>query len=64
MELDGWLDVSVWFIKEVNSVLGRLQFEKQLMKIIPKAENSFKHEYDPSGAINNTAKTIQLKQYD
>ena len=32
------------------------------MKMIPKAENTFDHEYDQSGAIKNMAKVMQSKQ--
>ena len=64
MDPDGWLDVSAWFIREMNSVLGRLQFEEQLMKMIPKAKNTSKHKYNQSSAMNNTAKAIQSKQYN
>ena len=47
----------------MNCVLGRLQFEEQLMKIIPKVENIFKHKYDQSDAVRGI-KAMRSKQYD
>ena len=66
MGLAGWSNVSAWFIKAVNSVLSHLQFEKQLIKIISKAENTSEHK-NQTDIINNTARAMQLeqsKQYD
>ena len=34
------------------------------MRIIPKAENTSKHKYNQSNAINNMAKAILSKQYN
>ena len=47
----------------MNSVLGRSQFEEQLMKIIPKAKNTSKHKYDQSNAVR-AIRAMQSKQYD
>ena len=70
----GWSDVSAWFIREMNSVLGRSQFEEQLMKMILKAENTSKHKYDQQygqsdavraiKAIQSTIRLEQSKRYD
>ena len=36
----------------VNSVLGRLQFEEQLIKIIPKVENTSEHKYNQAECLS------------
>ena len=33
-------------MSEVNCVLDRLDFKKQIVRIIPKAENTSEHKYD------------------
>ena len=47
---------------EINYVLNRLDFKKQIVRIIPKAENTFEHK-DQSDTINDTARAMQSKQY-
>ena len=51
--------------------MGRSQFEKQLMKMIPKTENTSEHKYDQrcgqsnqSDTINDMARAMQSKQYN
>ena len=51
-------------IQLMNYVLDRLDFKKQIVRIIPKVENISKHKYNQTNIINNTAKVIQSKQYD
>ena len=69
----GWSDVSAWFIRAVNSVLGRLQFEEQIVRMIPKAENTFEHKNQSNTtsdmvraikAIKAMQSTIRPKQYN
>ena len=43
-------------MSKVNCVLDRLQFEKQLMKMIPKAENTFEHKYDQAECLSITTR--------
>ena len=64
MQIDpgGWLDADAGFIGEISYVLDRLNFEQQIVRMIPKADNTFKHK-NQSNAINNTARAIQLKRY-
>ena len=52
MDPDEWLDVSAGFIRAVNSVLSRSQFEEQLMKMIPKVENTSEHKYDQAKCLS------------
>ena len=56
-----WSDVNTWFIRAVNYVLDRSNFEEQIVKTIPKAENTFKHK-NHSNTISNTVKTIKVIQ--
>ena len=66
MSLAGWSDVSAWFIKIMNYVLDHLDFKEQIVRIIPKAENSSKHK-NQTDTINNTAKAMRSersKQYN
>ena len=56
MDPDRWLDVSASFIRVVNSVLGRLQFEEQLMKTIPKAKNTSEYKYDQAKCLSITTR--------
>ena len=51
-------------MSEVNCVLDRSDFEEQMVRIIPKAENTFEYKYDQqyvqsdqSNITNNTIKT-------
>ena len=37
--------------------MGRLQFEEQIVRIIPKAENTFKHEYDQAKYLSITTRS-------
>ena len=62
----GWLDISAWFIKAVNYALDHSDFKKQIVRIIPKSENTSKHK-NQTDTINDTAKAMwskQLKQYN
>ena len=43
-------------MSKMNCVLDRLDFEEQIVRTIPKAENTSKHKYDQS----NTIKAIQI----
>ena len=52
---DGWLDADAWFIKEMNYVLDRSDFEEQIVKTILK-ENIFEHKY-------NQAKYLTMRGY-
>ena len=56
-----WSDVSVWFIRAVNFVLDRLDFKEQIVKMILKAKNTFKHK-NQSNTINDTVRTIKAIQ--
>ena len=47
----------------MNYVLDRLDFEEQIVRMIPKAENTFEHK-DQSNRINDTARAIRSKQYN
>ena len=59
MDPAGWSDVNAWFIRAVNSVLGRSQFEEQIVRMIPKTENTSEHK-NQSDAINDmTSDTIR-----
>ena len=54
----GWSDVSVWFIRAVNYVLDRLDFEEEIVKMISKVKNTFKHK-NQSNTISDTVRTIK-----
>ena len=47
----------------MNYILDCLDFEEQIVRIIPKVENTFEHK-DQSGTINDTARAMQSMQYD
>ena len=47
----------------MNYVLERSDFEKQIVRMIPKAENNSEHK-NQSNTINDTARAMQSKQYD
>ena len=58
-------------MREMNYVLDRLDFKKEIVRTIPKAENTSKYkdnqqygQSNQSDTINNTARTMQSKQYD
>ena len=40
-------------MSEVNCVLDHSDFEEQIVKTIPKAENTFEHEYDQQYGQSN-----------
>ena len=65
MQIDpgGWLDAGAWFIGKMNYVLDRSDFKEQIVKMIPKAKNIFKHK-DQNNTINNTARAIWSKRYN
>ena len=50
-------------MSEVNCVLDHSDFKEQIVRTIPKAENTFKHEYDQrygqSNQNNMTSDTIR-----
>ena len=58
----------------MNPVLDRSQFKDQLIKMIPKAENTFEYKYDQQygqsdavrviKAIQSTIRSEQSKRYD
>ena len=47
------MDAGARFIGEINYVLDRSDFEEQIVRMILKVENTFKHK-DQSNAINDT----------
>ena len=56
------LDASAWFIGKINYVLDRSDFKEQMVRMIPKAENTSEHkdQSDQSNAINNmTSNTVR-----
>ena len=59
----GWSDISAWFIRAVNYILDRSDFEKQIVRIISKAENIFEHK-DQNDIINDMARAMRSKRYD
>ena len=59
IDLNGWLDAGAWLIGKINYVLDRLYFEEQIVKTIPKAENTFKHKYDQSNTNQRYSQSDQ-----
>ena len=53
----GWMIECRCVIQVMNYVLDRSDFEEQIVRIIPKAENNSEHD-DQSDAINDTARAI------
>ena len=51
-------DAGAWFIREINYVLDRLDFEKQIVRMIPKAENNSEHK-NQSNTTSNTVRVIK-----
>ena len=54
-DLDQWLDAGAWFIRKMNYILDRSNFEEQIVKTIPKA-NTSEHKY-------NQAKCLKTRDY-
>ena len=46
----------------MNYVLDRPDFKEQIVRMIPKTENTFKHKYNQNDTIRAIRSTIQLKQ--
>ena len=43
-------------MSEVNSVLDRLDSEKQIVRMIPKAKNTSEHKYDQAKCLSITTR--------
>ena len=52
-------DTGAWFIGKINYVLDRLDFEEQIVRMIPKTENTSKHNYNQNNTINNMVRAIK-----
>ena len=46
----------------MNYILDRLDFEEQIVRIIPIVENTSKHNYNESNIIKETARAMWLEQ--